>query len=85
MMRTGFPARPDPLNPLKLTAMKTTLPKGARLLAETEVPAKGDFARWSQSKRDSWIEIGPRLIGLPVATLRVRHGQSEMQFCTFAK
>jgi hypothetical protein len=66
--------------------MKT--PKGARLLNESEVPRPGDFCRWSQSKRDEWREI-PRgdtmRSGLPVATIRTRCGQSEMQFCTFSK
>lgn len=62
-----------------------SLPKNARLLKETEVPQKGDFAKWSQSKRDQWVECSPRLIGLPVATLRERYGQSEMQFCTYSK
>ena len=54
-------------------------------MKESEVPQKGDFAKWSQSKRDEWIEVGPRMIGLPVATIRIRCGQPELQFCTFSK
>lgn len=66
--------------------MKTV--KGARLLKENEVPQVGDFCRWSESKRDEWREI-PKgdtfRHGLPVATIRTRCGQPEMQFCTFSK
>lgn len=58
--------------------------KGARLLKGDEVPRKGDFAKWSQSKRDVWIEVGPMLRDLPVATLRTRCGQNDLQFCTFS-
>lgn len=63
--------------------MKTKLPfKGARLMGENEVPAKGDFAKWSDSARDAWVEVDPRFIGLPVATIRERAGQDTLQFAT---
>jgi len=62
--------------------MKTLPFKGARLLSETEVPQKGDFCRWSESKRDIWVEVNPRFIGLPVATNRHRCGQDNLQFAT---
>jgi len=60
-------------------------PKGARLLKPEEVPVKGDYVRWSESKRDQWVNVSGMTMNLPVATLRARCGQSEMQFCTFSK
>jgi len=60
--------------------------KNMRLLRKDEVPQVGDFSRWSESMRDGWIEIGPgntRLLNLPVATIRDRAGQDQMQFCTY--
>lgn len=62
--------------------------RGARLLTELEVPQAGDYCKWSQSQRDEWIEIktgNTFRTGLPVATLRHRCGQPELQFCTYSK
>lgn len=56
--------------------------KGARIMGENEVPQKGDFCRWSESPRDIWVEVGHRFIGLPVATIRHRAGQDQLQFAT---
>lgn len=56
--------------------------KGARLMKDNEVPQKGDFCRWSDSKRDAWVEVNQRFIGLPVATNRHRCGQDALQFAT---
>jgi len=56
-------------------------------MEKNEVPQVGDFSKWSQSKRDEWIELkaGCRATGLPCETIRHRAGQPEMQFCTFSK
>lgn len=54
-------------------------------MKENEVPRLGDFVKWSENPRDIWVEVGHRMAGLPVATLRARHGQSQLQFATFSK
>ncbi len=62
--------------------------KGARLLKVDEVPQHGDWCRWSMGPRDEWRQIpaGDTFrSGLPVASIRHRHGQTDMQFCTFSK
>ena len=67
---------------------KAKLLKGARLLGDSEVVRAGDWGKWSQSHRDEWLQIPSSDTfrhGLPVATLRVRVGQSPLQFCTFSK
>lgn len=59
----------------------------ARILGDSEVPRVGDFYRWSDADRDVWEQLSKgnsTLINLPVATLRVRCGQPELQFRTFS-
>lgn len=52
-----------------------------RILSETEVVQAGHLILW-HSKNDAWTKIDPGsvFVGLPVATLRVRHGQPDLQF-----
>ena len=61
------------------------LPKGYRLLSDNECVRVGDLSRWSNAPRDTWMEIhkgGIYAYGLPVCTLRERHGQDALMFAT---
>jgi hypothetical protein len=60
------------------------LPPGFRVLPPSEVVCAGDLVLWSTSPRDAWTDIVPKspFCGMPVETLRVRHGQPELSFAT---
>lgn len=52
-----------------------------RLLSSNEVVEAHHWVRWSPS-HDAWTNLDrlSPFIGLPVETLRHRHGQPELQF-----
>jgi len=53
-----------------------------RILAASEVVCSGHWFKWSDKVRDNWeaVPSGSPFIGLPVETLRVRHGQPSLRF-----
>lgn len=64
------------------SSLPTPFPQLGRLLDANEVVTPDHLVRWSTTPRDAWTTISPRspFVGLPVATLRVRHGQPDLQF-----
>jgi len=54
------------------------LPAGYRILGEREAISKTCLWQWRDG--DQWLPVGNRFALLPVATLRVRHGQDALLF-----
>lgn len=62
----------------------------ARILCHNEVVQIGHLCLWSPKRKDpygkqmenAWTKVdrGSPFVGLPVATLRERHGQPDLQF-----
>jgi len=54
-----------------------------RILGDDEVVEIGHWFRWSAKPDDRWTQIVNRwqiTIGLPVSSIRTRHGQPDLQF-----
>jgi len=83
----------NPSNPLpalsagQIIFPAADVPAGFRLMTDKEVPAAGDLWNWNGPAAvcEDWRPLesnSPMAAGLPVETLRVRHGQPSLQFCT---